>query len=88
MDKVAFDFDQAGFFIKTTRLGFRHWREDDLTIALGLWGDIRVTRFIDARGKLSSEQVQERLEAEIASQKEFGQQYWPIFLLAEKPSYQ
>jgi len=73
--------DNGGFFLRTTRLGFRHWRSSDLGIALGLWGDIRVTRFIDARGKLSREQVQERLEAEIAGQKEHGLQYWPIFLL-------
>jgi len=73
--------DNGGFFLRATRLGFRHWRSSDLGIALGLWGDIRVTRFIDARGKLSREQVQERLEAEIAGQKEHGLQYWPIFLL-------
>ena len=69
------------YFIQTTRLGFRHWRQDDLDIALGLWGDIRVTRFIDARGELSRAQVQERLEIEITSQRENGVQYWPIFLL-------
>ena len=69
------------YFVQTARLGFRHWRQDDLDIALGLWGDIRVTRFIDARGELSRSQVQERLESEIASQREYGVQYWPIFLL-------
>jgi len=69
------------YFMQTTRLGFRHWRQADLDIALGLWGDIRVTRFIDARGELSRVQVQERLESEIASQREHGVQYWPIFLL-------
>ena len=69
------------YFIQTARLGFRHWRKDDLDIALGLWGDIRVIRLIDARGELSRAQVQERLGAEIASQREHGLQYWPIFLL-------
>ena len=69
------------YFMRTARLGFRHWRQDDLDRALGLWGDIRVTRFIDARGGLSRSQVQERLGAEIAGQREYGLQYWPIFLL-------
>lgn len=68
--------------MQTARLGFRHWRWDDLDLALGLWGDLQVTRFIDARGQLSRAQVQQRLEAEIAGQEAHGQQYWPIFLLA------
>jgi RimJ/RimL family protein N-acetyltransferase len=69
------------YFVKTDRLGFRLWRQDDLGIAQGLWGDYRVTRLIDARGKLSKVQVQERLAKEIACQREHGVQYWPIFLL-------
>jgi RimJ/RimL family protein N-acetyltransferase len=67
--------------MQTSRLGFRHWRQDDLAIALGLWGDIQVTRLIDARGKLSIAQVQARLEQEITGQSEHGVQYWPVFLL-------
>jgi RimJ/RimL family protein N-acetyltransferase len=69
------------YFMRTARLGFRCWRPDDLDLALGLWGDIQVMRFIEARGKLSKEQVQERLTSEIANQKEHGVQYWPVFLL-------
>ena len=69
------------YFLKTSRLGFRQWREDDLGIATGLWGDHEVTKFFDARGKLSQNEVQERLAKEIMSQKEHRVQYWPIFLL-------
>lgn len=69
------------YFLKTTRLGFRRWHEDDLRLALGLWGDYEVTKLIDARGKLSEEQVHERLLKEIVMQQEHGVQYWPIFLL-------
>jgi RimJ/RimL family protein N-acetyltransferase len=69
------------YFIQTSRLGFRHWRHDDLPLALGLWGDIKVTRTIDARGRLSTAKVQARLEQEIASQRQHGLQYWPIFHL-------
>jgi RimJ/RimL family protein N-acetyltransferase len=65
----------------TRRLGFRTWSEDDVELALGLWGDPAVTRLIDARGKLSEEQVREQLAQEIATQRQYGVQYWPIFLL-------
>jgi len=67
--------------MRTARLGFRRWRPADLDLALGLWGDLRVTRLIDARGRLSEVQVQERLAAEIVNQEQHGLQYWPIFLL-------
>ena len=33
------------YFLKTSRLGFRQWCEDDLGIATGLWGDYEVTKF-------------------------------------------
>jgi ribosomal-protein-alanine N-acetyltransferase len=69
------------YFLKTRRLGFRQWREDDLGIATGLWGDYEVTKFFDARGQLSQEEVQKCLAKEIMSQKEHSVQYWPIFLL-------
>jgi hypothetical protein len=49
------------YFLITTRLGFRRWQEDDLSYALGLWGDYEVTKLIDARGQLTTKQVQERL---------------------------
>ncbi len=70
------------YFITTHRLGFRIWSEGDVALALGLWGDPAVTRLIDARGKLSEEQVRARLAHEIATQRQYGLQYWPIFLLA------
>lgn len=69
------------FFLTTERLGFRHWREDDIDLAVSLWGDPRVTRLIDARGQLTPEQVHERLALEIRNQEEFGLQYWPFFVL-------
>lgn len=71
-------------FLKSEHLGFRIWTEDDLPLALQLWGDEKVTQFIDARGKLTNEQVQDRLTKEIQTFKEFGIQYWPVFLLDGK----
>jgi RimJ/RimL family protein N-acetyltransferase len=69
------------YFLVTSRLGFRKWHEDDLSIAIELWGDYEVTKFFDVRGKLSRKEVEERLAKEIMCQKEHGVQYWPIFLL-------
>jgi RimJ/RimL family protein N-acetyltransferase len=69
------------YFLKTRRLGFRQWREADLSYALGLWGDYEVTKYFDGRGKLSRDEVQQRLAGEILSQNKHGVQYWPIFLL-------
>lgn len=70
----------ATYFLQTARLGFRTWTEADLPLALGLWGDPDVTRLIG--GAFTEEQVQARLLKEIASQRDTGFQYFPIFLLA------
>jgi len=67
------------YFLKSPRLGFRRWSEDDLPVALALWGDPTVTRFTG--GPFSPGQVAQRLKNEIASQNENHFQYWPIFLL-------
>ena len=37
------------YFLITERAGFRAWTPDDLPLALTLWGDPAVMRFIDAR---------------------------------------
>lgn len=59
--------DFEPYFLITTRLGFQRWREDDLPLALGLCGDYEVTKLIDGRGRLTTNQVQERLIKEIAT---------------------
>ncbi|HEY7729182.1 MAG TPA: GNAT family N-acetyltransferase, partial [Candidatus Eisenbacteria bacterium] len=63
----------------TERITFRSWRPEDEALALALWGDPRVTGFIDARPKLDVAAVRERLAAEIAGERAHGIQYWPIF---------
>ena len=70
------------YFMFTERLGFRLWREEDFELALGLWGDLSVTRLIDARGQLADEQVRRKLQQELSIAAEYGIQYWPIFLLS------
>jgi len=47
-----------------------------------LWGDPRVTRLFDRRGRLGRTQVAERLDREMACHEEHGVQYWPLFELA------
>lgn len=69
------------FFLTTQRLGFGKWQATDSVNAIKLWGDPEVTRYIDARGKLSDEQALERLHTELANEKKYGVQYWPLFLL-------
>jgi [ribosomal protein S5]-alanine N-acetyltransferase len=67
------------YFLKTAHLGFRCWSEDDLALAIELWGDPEVTAFIG--GPFTKHAIRGRLAHEIAQQKEYGLQYWPMFLL-------
>lgn len=69
------------YFLRSARLGFRCWSSNDLPLALALWGGPHVTRLIG--GPFSEEYVRERLAKEVASEREHGIQYWPIFLLAD-----
>ena len=75
--------DGARYFLTTERLGFRTWRPEDVDLAVGLWGDPEVARFIYASGPPDRAAVEERLAREIAMQGEHGFQYWPIFLRAD-----
>lgn len=68
------------YFLKTALLGFRPWSRDDLPLAVALWGDPEVTRLIG--GPFSPDQIQYRLDREIASMTAHRIQYWPIFLLS------
>lgn len=73
--------DPEQYFLESRRLGFRSWREDDIGIALALWGDYAVTKLFDARGQLSQAEVKARLANEIQTREKYGVQYWPIFLI-------
>jgi [ribosomal protein S5]-alanine N-acetyltransferase len=75
--------DERRYFLRTKRLGFRSWGEDDLPIAIRLWGDPRVARFIDSRGQLSSEEVGRLLRKHIDFEREYQVQYWPVFRLED-----
>ena len=57
--------DEPPFFLKTTRIAFRCWRREDLPLAMALWGDPAVTKYLG--GPFSPQQVQQSLETEIAN---------------------
>ena len=67
------------YFLRSARLGFDVWTAQDLSLALGLWGDPEVTKLTG--GPFSAAQVSERLLREITSHERHGIQYWPVFLL-------
>ena len=67
------------YFLRSARLGFREWTPGDRDLARALWGDPAVTALIDARGRLSDDDVERRLSDEIDSAEEYGVQYWPMF---------
>jgi ribosomal-protein-alanine N-acetyltransferase len=59
-------------WLRSKRLGFRTWSEQDLALAVGLWGDPEVMKFIDSRPKLSDADVDQLLKKQIAMQREHG----------------
>ena len=65
-------------WLETDRLGFRHWTEADLPLAVALWCDPDVMRHMC--GPYTEAQARERLLLEIEHQEQLGFQYWPIFL--------
>jgi RimJ/RimL family protein N-acetyltransferase len=69
------------YFLYSKRLVFRTWNLGDLDLAIGFWGDLKVTKLVDSRGQLSNAQVKNRLRDEISLQNLHGVQYWPIFNL-------
>ncbi len=66
------------YFLRTRRLGFRHWSEADTALASNLWGDPEVTRLVG--GPFAEPEIQQRLAREIAQQAADGVQYWPMFI--------
>jgi [ribosomal protein S5]-alanine N-acetyltransferase len=70
----------ASYFLHSARLGFRRWQESDRAHAIELWGDPQVTRYISTCG-FTLQDIEQRLAREIATEREHGLQYWPIFRL-------
>ncbi len=70
---------QRTYFLKSNRIGFSIWRLDDWNIALELWSDPEITKYIG--GPYSNAQVKRRLLTERAIFRLHNIQYWPMFLL-------
>jgi [ribosomal protein S5]-alanine N-acetyltransferase len=66
-----------GYLLTSAHLGFRPWTEHDLPLALNLWGDPAVTRYLG--GPFDGTAVQARLATEIVQFQQTGLQYWPVF---------
>ena len=70
------------FQIHSDRLTITTWTNNDIEVAQRLWGDPKVMEFIDIRGALNREQVEEKLRQEIERQNKYGVQYWKVTLLS------
>ncbi len=71
------------FFMKTERIGFSIWEQEDIDLAKSLWNDPQVTRFLCASGVFTEQDILQRLDREIDNQAQYSIQYWPIFLLED-----
>jgi RimJ/RimL family protein N-acetyltransferase len=71
------------YFLKTERIGFSKWTKEDTALAMSLWGDPEVTRYICATGKFSKQDILKRLSLEMENDGRYSLQYWPIFSLAD-----
>ncbi len=67
------------YFLKTKRIGFSKWSENDLPLAISLFDDERVTQFIFLNGKMSLSDIENRIKKEIENDILYGVEYWPIF---------
>jgi RimJ/RimL family protein N-acetyltransferase len=66
------------YLFESERIGFGIWDENDLPLALELWGDEEVTELIG--GPFDTGRIKARLAQEIANHNEYRIQYWPMFL--------
>ena len=68
------------YFLRSARLGFRTWTDADLPLALALWTDPEVMRYLG--GTSTPAMAEQRMRSEMDRQQRLGVQYWPIFDLA------
>ncbi len=65
--------------MKTEHIGFSYWTKADLELAIQLWGEEEVTRYICATGKFTEQDIKNRLMTEVNNGEQYRVQYWPIF---------
>ncbi len=71
------------YIFKTQRIGFSIWQECDLDLALSLWSNHEVMKYLSSSGFYNDEQVCSRLKQEISNYNLYGVQYWKIYTLCE-----
>jgi [ribosomal protein S5]-alanine N-acetyltransferase len=69
------------YFLRSERLGFGYWTDDDTALAEMLWGDPRVSSLIG--GPFGLDEVGVRLRREMEMRISRGVQYWPVFFLPD-----
>jgi len=69
------------YFMQTKRIGFSRWEKTDLELAMNVWGEEKVTHYLNAKGIFTKEDIKDRLQKEIDNQQTCNVQYWPIFTL-------
>lgn len=75
---------QHPYFLETERLGFSHWREEDINLAQSLWGNPDVVRLVSSKGYFTEKEVEKKLEFELENRKQHGIQYYPLFTLSDQ----
>ncbi|WP_411675981.1 GNAT family N-acetyltransferase [Caproicibacter sp.] len=68
------------YFIESERLRFSVWGPEDLPLAQELWGNPEVARYITASGRMTQEEILNRLNREMETYRSNGIQYFPLFL--------
>jgi Acetyltransferases, including N-acetylases of ribosomal proteins len=66
------------YFMKTSRIGFSTWEKSDFDLALLLWNNPDVTKYISSGG-FSEEQIKTRFETELKNMELYKIQYYPLF---------
>jgi RimJ/RimL family protein N-acetyltransferase len=74
---------QQLFHLQTKRLNFAYWQLDNYVLALKLWGNVEVTKYISSNG-FNDEQIMARLKQELFNQDTFNVQYWPLFSASDE----
>ncbi|MCD7883652.1 MAG: GNAT family N-acetyltransferase [Lachnospiraceae bacterium] len=70
------------FFMTTNRCGFSYWNDSDLPLAVSLWGEPEVTKYICASGVFTIDEIESRLHTEINNFNKYGVQYFPVYSLS------
>lgn len=67
------------YFLKSERLGFRTWSRNDIDLAIELYGNPVVTKYIG--GPVSYGKIQRKLSTQLSIIRMHHVQQWPVFLL-------